>query len=59
MDCILTGVTILVYVVWCVSLFVSSPSHSKNMTVKSDLKNFRLQKILREELECFLKLKRD
>lgn len=38
MNCILTGVTILVYVVWCVSVFVLFPSHSKKMTVKSDFK---------------------
>lgn len=45
MDYILTRVTMLVYVICCVSLFVLFPYYGKNMTVKSDLKP--LQKIMR------------
>lgn len=38
MDYILTRVTMLIYVICCVSLFVLFPYYGKNMTVKSDLK---------------------
>lgn len=56
MDCILTRVAILVYVVRCVSVFVLFPSHSENMTVKSDIKISDCRKHW-EKLESFLKFK--
>lgn len=57
MDCILTGVTILVYVVWCVSVFVLFPCYSKDMTVKSDPKTSYCRKYSERNWSVFLFLK--
>lgn len=59
MDCILTGVAVLVYVVWCVYVFVLFPSHSKNTTGKSDLKFSDCRKYEERNWSAFLTLKHD